>query len=86
METIQEFQSNLEERDNLSTLKYDVLSGTDLYIFSHQQHNSQMKQVRFLQYWNQQSTSRSSPQCLFRQIQVQKPTLDFGLNQRLDHA
>ena len=47
---------------------------------------SQMKQAEFFQHWNQQATSCPSLQCLFGQLQVQKPTLVVVKNQMPDHT
>ena len=45
-----------------------------------------MKQVEFLQYWNQQATFCPSLQCLIGQIQVHDPTLVIATNQTPDHT
>ena len=45
-----------------------------------------MKPVKFFQYWNQQATFCSCPQCLVDQIQIQKPILVVATDQMPDQT
>ena len=45
-----------------------------------------MKPAEFSQYWNQQATSYTSPQCLVDQIQVQKSIQVVATDQMPDHT
>ena len=77
-ETVQETQSNLEDKGNPSFLKDDFSSKTDPLIFTSiapELLDRSIEHVDFFQHLNHQVTFCSSLRCLLGQIQIQNSNL-----------